>query len=77
MLVVGGDITRERGSIDALNFSEITARVSNANFTYICAGDSRIVNKGIISEPGGKWIKVSIDVENSIRHVDGGSVVKR
>lgn len=77
MLVVGGDITRERGSIDAFNFSEITARVSNANFTYICAGDSRIVNKGIISEPGSKWIKVSTDVENSIRHVDGGSVVKR
>lgn len=77
MLVVGGDITRERGSIDAFNFSEITARVSNANFTYICAGDSRIVNKGIISEPGGKRIQVSTDVENSIRHIGDGRVEKR
>ena len=77
MLVVGGDIARERGSVDAFSFSQITERVGAKNFTYICAGGSRIVNKGIISEPGGKWIKVSTDVENSIRHIGDGCVEKR
>ena len=77
MLLVGGKISQERGGIGALSFSEVASRVTNGSFKYICSGGSKIVNRGIINEPGNQQIIANADLKTKIKHIDGGRVDTR
>jgi hypothetical protein len=79
MLVVGGRITRERGSIGTFTFDEIASRVENNSFGYLLSQNAKIINKGAISEPDPKYvtIKYSADAQANTKHVGNGRVDKR
>ena len=77
MLLVGGRIARERGSIGTLTFEEIASRVENKKFGYLLSKNARIINKGIISEPEKVTIVYSADAQSSTTHVGNGCVAKR
>jgi hypothetical protein len=79
MLVVGGRITRERGSIGTFTFDEIASRVENNKFGYLLSQNAKIINKGAISEPDPKYvtIKYSADAQANTKHVGNGRVDKR
>ena len=77
MLLVGGRIARERGSIGTLTFEEIASRVENKKFGYLLSKNARIINKGIISEPEKVTIVYSADEQSSTTHVGNGCVEKR
>ena len=77
MLLVGGKVTQERGGLGALSFTEIASRMEDGSFTYICSGGSKILNKGIFSEPNAALITYSADKEKNIKHLGGGKVETR
>jgi hypothetical protein len=79
MLVVGGRITRERGSIGTFTFDEIASRVENNKFGYLLSQNAKIINKGAISEPDPKYvtIKYSADAQANTKHVGNGHIDKR
>ena len=77
MLLVGGRIARERGSIGTLTFEEIASRVENKKFGYLLSKNARIINKGIISEPEKVTIVYTADAQSSTTHVGNGCVAKR
>lgn len=51
MLLFGGKITQDRGGIDGFTYDEIVSRVETGKFTELLSNKSKIINKGIISEP--------------------------
>lgn len=77
MLLVGGRIARERGGIGAFTFDEIVSRVENKKFGYLLTKNAKIINKGIISEPGNATIVYSADAQANTKHVGNGRVDKR
>ena len=79
MLLLGGRIARERGGIGAFNFDEIVSRVENNAFGYLLSKKSKIINKGVISEPEKEKvaIKYSTDALANIKHVGNGRIDTR
>ena len=79
MLLLGGRIARERGSIGVFAFDEIASRVENNSFGYLLSQNAKIINNGVISEPDPKYvtIKYSADAQANTKHVGNGRVDKR
>ena len=79
MLLLGGRIARERGSIGVFAVDEIASRVENNSFGYLLSQNAKIINKGAISEPDPKYvtIKYSADAQANTKHVGNGRVDKR
>ena len=77
MLLLGGRIARERGSIGLFAFDEIASRVENKSFGYLLSKNARIINNGVISEPEKVTIKYSADAQANIKHVGNGRVDAR
>lgn len=79
MLLVGGRLAQERGSIDTFTVDEIVSRVENKTFGYLLSKNSKLINNGVISEPDPKYatIKYSADAQANIKHVGNGRVDKR
>lgn len=77
MLLVGGRIARERGGVGAFSFEQIASRVQNGKFTYLISNKSKVINKGVINEPGDGYIMASADARANTRHVDRGCVDTR
>ena len=76
MLLVGGKITRERGGLGAFSFQEIADRVTATSFGYLCSTGSKILNKGVMSQPPELQIYYSADAKANIQQ-DGGSIKTR
>ena len=79
MLLLGGRIARERGSIGVFAVDEIASRVENNKFGYLLSQNAKIINKGAISEPDPKYvtIKYSADAQANIKHVGNGHIDTR
>jgi hypothetical protein len=77
MLLLGGWIARERGSIGVFAFDEIASRVENKTFGYLLSKNAKIINKGVISEPERVAIKYSTDAQANTKHVGNGRIDKR
>ena len=77
MLLLGGRIARERGGIGVFAFDEIASRVENNKFGYLLSENSKMINKGVISEPEKVTIKYSADAQANIKHVGNGRIDKR
>ena len=77
MLLVGGRIARERGSIGIFAVDEIISRVENRKFGYLLTNNAKIINKGVISEPEKLNIVYSADAQANTTHVGNGLVAKR
>ena len=50
-LVLGGKVSRERGSGATLSASMITKSITNGPFTFLCSTKSQLINCGTISVP--------------------------
>lgn len=78
MLLLGGRIARERGSIGAFSYDDILKRIQNESYTYLLANNSKVINKGVFSRSGGSVTSVETkDALANTIHIGGGREVSR
>ena len=75
ILLVGGRVHRQRGSMDQLSASSVASCVSDSAFVVLCSAKSKLINYGIISIP--RNAGVIWDSDNSSNILNQGQTLKR
>ena len=73
MLVIGGKVTLERGTVSSLPANEVLKRVTNSEFALLCSSKSKLRNYGTMNIS--QYQKISLDRFNGVEYA--GNIVRR